>query len=156
MDALRKHIDWLPAIIIAGILLMTIPSKFGGAVMTDAIFRQVGQALGLGFFESIGAYLVGAAELVAGILVLIPATRHYGAVIALGVMAGAIFFHLFTRLGMVVAYCTSGAPLDQCGQNGGEVMQNGSLFYMAILVFVSALYLTLKHRHKLPVIGGQT
>ncbi|WP_374763328.1 hypothetical protein [Yunchengibacter salinarum] len=155
MDAVRKHIDWLPAIIIAGILLMTIPSKFGGAAMTDAIFRQVGQALGLGFFESIGAYLVGTAELVAGILVLIPATRAYGAVLALAVMTGAIFFHLFTRLGMVVSYCSTGAPLAQCGENGGQVMQDGGLFYMAILVFVSALYLTLKHRQKLPIIGGQ-
>ena len=33
-------------------------------------------------------------------LVLIPRTRVFGAAFALGIMSGAIFFHLFTPLGV--------------------------------------------------------
>jgi len=38
-------------------------------------------------------------EVLAAILVLIPRTRLYGAVLTLGVISGAIFFHLFSPLG---------------------------------------------------------
>ena len=43
---------------------------------------------------------VAAMEMVAAILVLIPRTRAFGGLFALGIMSGAIGFHLFTPLGI--------------------------------------------------------
>jgi hypothetical protein len=39
-------------------------------------------------------------EIVAGLLVLVPVTQGFGALFAMGIMAGAIVFHLFTPLGV--------------------------------------------------------
>jgi len=43
---------------------------------------------------------VASMEIAAGLLVLIPATQGFGALFAMGIMAGAIVFHLFTPLGV--------------------------------------------------------
>jgi uncharacterized membrane protein YphA (DoxX/SURF4 family) len=39
-------------------------------------------------------------EITAAVLVLIPRTQPFGAAFAMGIMSGAIFFHLFTPLGV--------------------------------------------------------
>lgn len=43
---------------------------------------------------------VAAMEILAAILVLIPRTQGFGGFFAAGIMGGAIFFHLFTPLGV--------------------------------------------------------
>jgi hypothetical protein len=43
---------------------------------------------------------VASMEMCAAVLVLIPRTRVFGAAFALGIRTGAIFFHLFTPLGV--------------------------------------------------------
>ena len=43
---------------------------------------------------------VASMEICAAVLVLIPRTRVFGAAFAMGIMSGAIFFHLFTPLGV--------------------------------------------------------
>jgi hypothetical protein len=69
------------------------------------------------------------AELVAGILLLVPATVRYGALLTLGVITGAIGSHL-TKLGIEV-------------QGDG-----GTLFGMAVFVWVAAAVLLLLHRRR--------
>ena len=51
-------------------------------------------------FANYGGYLIGSAELIASALLLITATRRLGALLGLGIISGAIFFHLFTPLGI--------------------------------------------------------
>lgn len=144
MDFLKKHGDWIPALLIVVILAGSLPFKFTGHPMPTHIFNVVGEFLGLAFFKSYGAYIIGAAELIASILVLIPATRAYGGLLAAGTMAGAIFFHLFSPIGVTVRYM----------QDGVE-MTDGSLFYTAIIAFVCGLYLAYKYRESLPIIGDR-
>jgi hypothetical protein len=43
---------------------------------------------------------VSAMEMVAAVLVLIPRTQGFGALFSMGIMSGAIVFHLFTPLGI--------------------------------------------------------
>jgi len=81
--------------------------KFAGSQETDIIFSTIATwmtTIGLGFiaptFASIGGYVVGGVELVACILLLVAGTRRLGALLGLGVISGAIFFHLFTPLGV--------------------------------------------------------
>lgn len=51
--------------------------------------------------EPLGRIGTGAMELIAAVLLLIPRTTAIGALLAIGLMSGALFFH-FTTLGIEV------------------------------------------------------
>src|SRR6516225_11482148 len=87
-------IAWVCRVAAAVILLQTLFFKFTAAAESVYIFTKVG-------LEPWGRIGSGIAELIAAILILIPATTWLGAGLALAVMAGAIFSHL-TVLGLVV------------------------------------------------------
>ncbi len=120
--------SWLARLVATAILLQTLYFKFTGAPESVYIFTAVGQ-------EPWGRYGSGVIELIASVLLLVPATVGTGALLALGTMSGAIFFH-FTKLGIVV-------------QNDG-----GLLFALALVVFVCAAFLLWLFRRTLPLIGS--
>ncbi len=95
------------------ILLQTLFFKFTAAPESVYIFSQLG-------LEPVGRIGSGVAELIAGILLVFRRTSLYGAVLGLGIIAGAILSHLLV-LGIEV-------------QNDG-----GKLFFLAIIVFVGCL-----------------
>ena len=106
--------------------------KFTGSKETDIIFSTIAQWMndvGLSFiapiFESVGGLVIGSTELIASILLLFARTRKFGAVLGLSVISGAIFFHLFTPLGI-------NRVVDAAGNTDG-----GILFFMACGVWVS-------------------
>lgn len=113
-------ISWILRLIAAAILLQTLYFKFTGAPESIYIFERVGM-------EPYGRYGSGVAELIAAILLLIPKTAWLGAVMGIGVISGAILFHL-TSLGIEV-------------QGDG-----GLLFYLAIVVLVCCLLILWIHR----------
>ena len=115
--------------IVAIILLQTLFFKFSGAPESVYIFETVGQ-------EPWGRYGSGVAELIAAVLLFVPALVPVGAVMALGVISGAIFFHL-TKLGIVV-------------QDDG-----GLLFGLALVVWAGSAFVAWVHRKDLPVIGAK-
>lgn len=82
--------------------------------------------------------MVGITELIAAVLLFIPRTRLWGALIALAVMSGAIFFHLGTPLGV-------DRTIDSAGNTDG-----GVLFFMACGVWVAAAITAYLNRDKLP------
>jgi uncharacterized membrane protein YphA (DoxX/SURF4 family) len=120
---------WILRLVAAFIMLQTLFFKFTGAPESVFIFETVG-------LEPFGRYASGIAELIASILLLIPRTTWLGALIALGVMAGAIMSHL-TVLGIVV-------------KDDG-----GTLFVMALIVFISSAILLWANRGDIPVIGSR-
>lgn len=81
-------------IVAAVIMVQTLYFKFTAAPESVYIFTTVGM-------EPWGRIGVGVLELVASVLILIPATAWLGAGLALGLMAGAIGMHL-TMLGIEV------------------------------------------------------
>src|SRR5574339_68487 len=87
-------VSWICRISAAVILLQTLFFKFTGAEESVYIFTKVG-------LEPWGRYASGVAELFAAALLLFPRTTWLGALIAAGVMVGAIGSHL-TKLGIVV------------------------------------------------------
>jgi hypothetical protein len=87
---------------IAFVFVQSLFFKFSGSAESIFIFSTLRDWSGIGLFEPFGRWAVGSAELVASILLFIPFTRIYGAGIALGVISGAIFFHLFTPLGVEI------------------------------------------------------
>lgn len=120
-------LSWGCRIVAAGILLQTLFFKFTGAEESVYIFTQVG-------LEPWGRYASGMAELFAAVLLLVPRTAAIGALLAAGVMIGAIGSHL-TKLGIVV-------------KNDG-----GLLFALAVTVFVCAIVTAISHRRQIPLIG---
>jgi len=143
MEAIKKHHQLVVAVLIVLILGGSLPYKFTGAPVTDHIFNVVGEFLGFDFFKTSGGYIIGIAELVACILVLLPSQRAFGGLLTVGIMTGAIFFHLASPLGVEVHY------IDASGNPAVE----SQLFYMAIVAWLSGAYLAIKNKDTLPVIG---
>jgi len=114
---------WVLRLLAAIILLQTLFFKFTAAEESVYIFTQIGM-------EPVGRIGIGIMELIAAILILYPKTTPYGALLAIGLMAGAIFFHL-TKLGIVV-------------KNDG-----GQLFVYALIVLVSSAILLVIFRRQL-------
>jgi len=122
-----KIINWFCRITAAVILLQTLFFKFTGAPESVYIFTKVGM-------EPWGRYGTGVVELIAAILLLSRCHAWLGAIIAMGVISGAIASHL-TVLGIAVQ---------------GD---HGLLFGLAISVFVTSaivIYLNRKHIPFLP------
>src|SRR6266404_6504273 len=121
-------LSWVLRATAAVILLQTLFFKFTAAPESVYIFTKVG-------LEPWGRIGSGIAELIAAILILIPATTWLGAGLALAVMAGAIFSHL-TVLGVVV-------------MNDG-----GLLFGLALAVAACSVVLLFLQRRRVPIIGA--
>lgn len=116
-------IAWILRIAAAIIMLQTLYFKFTAAPESVYIFSTLG-------LEPWGRIGIGSLELLASILLVIPKTTSLGALLAVGVMAGALFAHL-TKLGVVV-------------QNDG-----GQLFILALIVFITSAILLLIFRKQL-------
>jgi uncharacterized membrane protein YphA (DoxX/SURF4 family) len=84
---------WVLRLLAALIMLQTLYFKFTGHEQSVKLFTELGM-------EPWGRIGTGVLELIASVLLLIPRTTVYGAGLGLGLMAGALFFHL-TKLGIV-------------------------------------------------------
>ena len=126
-----KIFSWIARIIIALILLQTLFFKFTGAEESKYIFTTLMGAE----YEAIGRIGSGVVELAAAILLIVPGTAAWGALLSLAVISGAIFSHL-TKLGIVV-------------KDDG-----GTLFGLAVTVFVLSIAVLYIHRKQLPLTGS--
>mgnify|MGYP001590407151 CR=1 FL=1 len=126
---------------IAFVFVQSLFFKFTGSVESIFIFSTLRDWSGIGLFEPFGRFFIGASELVASILLFIPRTRIFGAGMALGIISGAILFHLFTPLGV-------------------EIMGDGGLlFTLACGVWIASAVILLLERAKvaalLAFVSGQ-
>ena len=119
--------SWVLQLIVAGILLQTLFFKFTGAAESVYIFSTLGA-------EPWGRLGSGVVELIAAILLLVPATTTIGAAVALAVITGAILSHL-TVLGIEV-------------QGDG-----GLLFGLAVTVFAASALILVLRRGDIPFVG---
>ena len=81
-------------LLVAVILIQTLRFKFTGDPDSIYIFTQAGM-------EPYGRIGIGILELIAAILILVPKTVWLGALLTLGILSGAIFFHL-TKIGIEI------------------------------------------------------
>ena len=151
--------NWAPAVVIAAVFLPSLPFKFSAAPETQHIFGTIGQWLG-GFlgetigqaFSDFGGYVIGSLELITSLILLAPllvvlinkfgkkslkpldrAKFHVvGGLATTALTGGAIFFHLFSKLGVNV--------------NG----DGGALFFSAVAAFISGIILFLVNRERPP------
>jgi hypothetical protein len=117
MTWFKRHGHWPLTLFVAFVFIQSLFFKFSGSPETVYIFQTKldpwAASLGFpGLFAPGGIFsakVVGAAELVASVLLLVGAAlsrrrevQVIGAALGLGVISGAIFFHLFTPLGVAV------------------------------------------------------
>ena len=126
--------SWILQIVVAMILFQTLFFKFTGAAESRYIFTKLG-------LEPWGRIGSGVVELIACILLLHPRTVTLGAILALGVISGAIMSHL-TKLGIVVV-------------NSDGTRDGGLLFALALAVFVGSAIILFLRREQIPVVGSR-
>ncbi len=108
-------LPWLLAAFIAYIFIFYLQYKFTGHPGSVDLFTTLTDWLGFHGHEKVMRIGTGSAELVASILLFIPATQVLGAALSLAIMTGAIFFHLVSPLG-VDPYGDGGVLFKQaCG-----------------------------------------
>ena len=122
-------LDWLLRIAVAVILLQTLFFKFTGSKESVYIFTTLGA-------EPWGRIGSGVVELIASILILVPHTTVFGAILSLGTIGGAIFAHL-TKLGITIP----------------AVDDHGELFALALAVLACSVVVLFLHRRQIPVVG---
>jgi len=141
-------ISWMIIVWICKVFLFSLPYKFTLHPNTQHIFGIIGQWMknfigdSVGqLFITYGSYAVGSVELLISLILLSPALFFFlkkiglltqtpniyllhatGGVLASCVMAGAVFFHLFTPLGIEV--------IHESKSDGG------TLFYAAISILI--------------------
>jgi putative oxidoreductase len=130
----QAAVSWIAQVAVAAILLQTLFFKFSGAEESVYIFTTLGSFVHLTGVEPWGRILSGVMELVAGLLLLVPATASLGAGLAMGLMAGAIMSHIVVL--------------------GIEVKGDGGLlFALALMAFAGSATVLLLRRSQIPVIG---
>jgi putative oxidoreductase len=127
-------VSWLLQLAVAGILLQTLFFKFTGAEESVYIFSTVGRFFHISGVEPWGRIGSGVVELIAALLLLVPATASIGAVLAMGVMGGAIVSHLIIL--------------------GIEVKGDGGLLFgLALTVSVGSVIVLILRRSQIPALG---
>lgn len=135
---LRRVALLVLTLFVSFVFLQSLFFKFTDSPETRHIFGTLdtwAASLGApGLFAPRGVfsqYVVGGAELVASLMLLVglawrrPLLHALGALLALGVISGAIFFHLFTPLGVQV-------------RNADGSLDGGLLFAMACGVWLAS------------------
>jgi len=124
---MQKYLPLFLRIVVAIILIQTLRFKFTAHPDSVYIFTKVG-------LEPNGRIFIGILELIAAVLLLIPKTVWAGALLALGIIGGAIMMHL-TQLGI------------QINNDGGV------LFITALVTFILSLVILYKYKKDIPFIG---
>ncbi len=146
--------SWAIALWACFIFLGSLPYKFTDHADTQHIFGTIGDWLGGffgqtigGLFSSLGAYVIGSFELLTSLVLLAPAliwvvrklsktpfgnTRRVfhqiGGLMASAVMAGAVFFHVVSPLGIEV--------LHEGNSDGGSLFRAAaSILVLGIVLF---------------------
>lgn len=120
-------VSWALQLAAAGILLQTLFFKFTASEESVYIFTTLG-------VEPWGRIATGILELIASVLLLVPAAAPIGALLAMSLMAGAILSHL-AFLGIEVR---------------GD---GGLLFGLALLVLASSAVVLTLRRIQVPLVG---
>lgn len=120
---IRNIIEWVLRIAAAVILLQTLYFKFTGHPESVELFSKLG-------VEPWGRIGTGIIELVTGVLLLIPSTVVFGALLGIGLMSGAIASHL-----LVIGIESKG--------------DGGQLFGLAIIVLTCCIVIAFLNKSKI-------
>jgi len=127
------------AFALAAAMLFMGSMKFGAE---NHIFEVIAQRSGIALFEPQVRMLTGVLEVVAGLLMILPRSRGAGALLATGIVGGAVLFHLSPWLGISVAMAA--------GEDASP-----RLFLVALLFLALALVNLYLNRSRVPFVGDR-
>ncbi|MEL4308710.1 DoxX family protein [Joostella sp. CR20] len=123
----KYYIERVAALVAAILLLQSLYFKFSAHPDSIKLFTQLGA-------EPVGRIGLGIVELVTGLLLIFRKTSHFGALIGIGLMIGAIFSHI-TIIG--INYNNDG----------------GTLFALACIVLICCITVLIVKDVKLPFLS---
>jgi hypothetical protein len=130
MQKVVNLVAWAMVAFIVYIYVWYLQYKFLAHPGSVALFTTLTDWLGFGGHEKLMRIGTGSTELIASILLVVPATQVLGAALSLCIMTGAIFFHLASPLGV-----------DPYGDGG-------VLFKQACGVWVASAVILVIHRRR--------
>jgi len=144
MRQVMKFFPWAAGLFISAIFLDSLRFKFTGHPTPQHIFTTLREWSGIGLFFPVGPWIIGFGELLSSILLIgapvimlltkqkawLGKSQFAGALIAFGIMSGAIVFHLFTPLGI-------STPVEWDGDTPTKF--SAALFYSACASWLFAL-----------------
>ena len=159
MNFIASLFPWAGGLFISGVFLDSLRFKFTGHPTPHHIFSTLKEWSGIGLFYPAGPWIIGLGELLASVLLiglpaifllagkkgLVAPSQFLGALIAIGVMSGAIMFHLFTPLGVETPVEWSGATPTKFSP---------ALFYAACVSWAFALIILFLHRGAIATLTG--
>ena len=148
MQRLIQLLPWAGGLFISAIFVDSLQFKFTGHQTPEHIFTTLRDWSGIGLFYPAGPWVIGLGELLSALLLigiplvllltgaknLIGKSQFLGALIAFGIMSGAITFHLFTPLGIAT-------PTEWSGDT--PTAFSSALFYAACVSWVFAVLIML-------------
>lgn len=151
MTIIQRFFPWAGGLFISAIFLDSLRFKFTGHPTPQHIFSTLREWSGIGLFYPAGPWIIGLGELLSSILLiglpvlfllmnrkaLVAPVQFLGGLVAIGIMSGAITFHLFTPLGIET-------PTEWV--NGAPTEFSPALFYAACVSWVCALIILFIHR----------
>ncbi len=159
MNVIAKYFPWAGGLFISAIFLDSLRFKFTGHPTPEHIFTTLREWSGIGLFFPAGPWIIGLGELLSSLLLiglpvvfllinkktLVAPSQFLGALIALGIMSGAIVFHLFTPLGIET-------PVEWNGDTPTKF--SAALFYAACVSWLFALIILFLHRSSIGMLTG--
>lgn len=157
MRTIRTLLSWVLALFLiaafvqSNIYPLASPSDAAGQIkLWDApgdniVFQTLADRSGYALFEPAGRVVTSVVELFAALMLLLPWTRRFGAVIASVVMAAATALHMSPWLGREV-------PLSLDPEN--TATDGGILFMLSIAMLAASFLLVVIHPGKKNRRGG--
>lgn len=136
-------LPWALAAWIAYVFVWYLQYKFTGHEGSVWLFTVLTDWLGLHGHEQAMRIAVGSTELLAALLCLSRPVQAIGAALSAGIMAGAIFFHLASPLG-----------IDPYGDGGVLFTEACATLAAALLLVWTRRDEALRFAGALPVVGG--
>jgi hypothetical protein len=130
-------LTWPAALWIAYIFLWYEQYKLTGHPGSVWLFQTLADWLFIGGYEKPFRLAVAIAEIAASVLVVLPRTRMWGAALSFGIISGAIFFHVFSPVGI--------DPFDDGAQ----------LFKEAVAVWFASAFILVVMRNEVRAVLGR-
>jgi len=154
LSLVANFFPWAGGLFISAIFLDSLRFKFTGHPTPKHIFETLKEWSGIGLFYPAGPWVIGLGELLSSVLLiaapivflatgakrLAVLSQFGGALIALGIMSGAIFFHLFTPLGIQT-------PVEWA--NGVATKYSPALFYSACVSWICAIIILILRKESI-------
>ena len=142
LEIIRRAAPWALSLWIAYVFLWYLQFKFTGHPGSVELFTTLTNWLGFAGHEKAMRIGTGTAELIASLLLLIPATQTFGAALSLGIMSGAIFFHVVSPLG-----------IDPYGDGGVLFKEACATWLASAIILVLQRDRAIAMARQLPVVG---